>query len=198
MAVLSDQIICETCDAVYRKPDLNKREKAHCTRCGAFLAHYGRLKIDRWLALSITAGIVLLFANVYPIMRISLQGLTNSATLLESALSLASGPIVLMSLTAAFTIILVPTLQVLTLIWLLAFARSGRRAPGFIGCMRGLEALRPWSMLEVGLLGALVAVVKLSGLLDVLPGIGLAAMAVLTVMVLRLAGRDIRQLWDWV
>jgi paraquat-inducible protein A len=198
VAVVTDQIICETCDAVYRKPSLDKGEKAHCRRCGALLTRYGRLQIDRWLALSITAGIVLLFANIYPIMRISMQGLSNSATLLESALGLASGPIIVMALTAAFTIILVPTLQVGMLIWLLGFARAGRRAPGFVVCMRALETLRPWSMLEVGLLGALVAVVKLSGLLDVLPGIGLAALALLTVMVLRLAGRDIRQLWERV
>jgi paraquat-inducible protein A len=62
--------------------------------------------------------------------------------------------------------------------------------------MRWLEALRPWSMLEVCFLGAMVAVIKLAGFLHVLPGIGLFALAVLSLMVIRIAGRDIRELWD--
>jgi paraquat-inducible protein A len=33
-------------------------------------------------------------------------------------------------------------------------------------------------------------------LLDVLPGIGLFALAVLSLMMIRIAGRDIRELWD--
>jgi paraquat-inducible protein A len=51
-------------------------------------------------------------------------------------------------------------------------------------------------MLEVCLLGAMVAVFKLAGLLDVLPGIGLFALAVLSLMMIRIAGRDVRDLWD--
>ncbi|MGH8347186.1 MAG: paraquat-inducible protein A, partial [Pseudomonas sp.] len=77
-------------------------------------------------------------------------------------------------------------------------ALCGQRSPGFKLCMRWLETLRPWSMLEVCLLGAMVEVIKLSGLLDVLPGIGLFALAVLSLMMIRIAGRDIRELWDIV
>jgi len=64
--------------------------------------------------------------------------------------------------------------------------------------MRALEKLRPWSMLEVCLLGAMVAVIKLAGLLDVIPGIGLIALAVLSVLMIFIAGRDIRDLWGQV
>lgn len=38
--------------------------------------------------------------------------------------------------------------------------------------MKTLVWLRPWSMVEVGVLGFLVAAIKLSSLLDVAPGIG--------------------------
>ncbi|MCY1376895.1 Paraquat-inducible protein A [compost metagenome] len=84
------------------------------------------------------------------------------------------------------------------LIWVLTFALGGLRAPGFAFCMRWLEALRPWSMLEVCLLGALVAVIKLAGLLDVIPGVGLVAMAALSVLIIYIAGKDIRDLWEQV
>jgi paraquat-inducible protein A len=94
--------------------------------------------------------------------------------------------------------IIAPIFQLLLLIWVLSYALTSRRAPGFRFCMRWLETLRPWSMLEVCLLGAMVAVIKLAGLLDVLPGIGLFALAILSLMMIRIAGRDIRELWDIV
>jgi paraquat-inducible protein A len=50
-------------------------------------------------------------------------------------------------------------------------------------------------MLEVCLLGILVAIVKLAGMLDVHPGLGLWAMAMLMVLIILIAGKDIRRLW---
>ncbi|MGH8484177.1 MAG: paraquat-inducible protein A, partial [Pseudomonas sp.] len=100
------------------------------------------------------------------------------------------------AMVAAISIIIAPIFQLLLLMWVLIFALAGRRSPGFKLCMRWLESLRPWSMLEVCLLGAMVAVFKLAGLLDVLPGIGLFALAILSLLMIRIAGRDIRELWD--
>lgn len=189
-------IICEHCDSVYHKVSLGKHQKALCLRCGAVLQRYNGLTLQQRLALSITAGVLWLLANFYPVMSISLQGFSNSATLWDSVRALAAGPITFIALVAAVSIIIAPLFQLLLLIWVLCFALAGKRSPAFKMCMRGLETLRPWSMLEVCLLGALVAVFKLAGLLDVLPGIGLIALAVLSLLMIRIAGRDIRELWD--
>ncbi len=99
---------------------------------------------------------------------------------------------------AAISIIIAPVFQLLLLTWVLSFALAGKRSPAFRLCMRWLEALRPWSMLEVCLLGAMVAVFKLAGMLDVIPGTGLFALAVLSLLLIRIAGRDVRDLWDTV
>ena len=122
----------------------------------------------------------------------------SSATLWDSVLALHAGLITLIALVSALSIIIVPMLQVALLIWVLIFALMRRRSPGFRFCMRGLEILRPWSMLEVCLLGALVAMFKLAGMLDVLPGLGFIALAILSLLLIRIAGRDIRDLWDLV
>lgn len=189
-------IICEHCDCVYHKVPLKKHQKALCQRCGAVLQRYNGMTLQQRLALSITAGVLWLMANFYPVMSISLKGLSNSATLWDSVLALADGPITFIALVAAISIIIAPVFQLMILIWVLGFALAGRRSPGFITFMRWLESLRPWSMLEVCLLGAMVAVFKLAGLLDVLPGIGLFALAILSLLMIRIAGRDIRELWD--
>ncbi|MNJ48654.1 Paraquat-inducible protein A [compost metagenome] len=181
---------------MYHKVTLVKHQKALCLRCGAVLQRYNGMTLQQRLALSITAGVLWLLANFYPVMSISLKGLSNSATLWDSVRALATGPITFIALVAAISIIIAPIFQLLLLIWVLCFALAGQRSPGFSLCMRWLETLRPWSMLEVCLLGALVAVFKLAGLLDVLPGIGLLALAALSLVIIRIAGRDIRELWD--
>ncbi|HDS1737078.1 MULTISPECIES: paraquat-inducible protein A [Pseudomonas] len=196
MASTAQLIICEHCDCVYQKAPLAKHQKALCVRCAGVLQRYNGLAVDQRLALSLTAAVLWLFANFYPVMSISLQGLKNSATLWDSVLALSQGPITFMAMVAAISIIIAPAFQLTLLIWVLSFALADRRAPGFKLCMRWLETLRPWSMLEVCLLGAMVAVFKLAGMLDVLPGLGLFALAVLSLLLIRIAGRDIRDLWE--
>jgi paraquat-inducible protein A len=198
MATTDQLIICEHCDSVYQKVTLAKHQKTLCTRCGGVLQRYNGLTVEQRLALTFTALMLWIFANFYPVMSISLKGVKNSATLWDSVLALSLGPITFIAMVAAIAMIIAPIFQLLLLIWVLGFALSGRRSPGFRFCMRWLETLRPWSMLEVCLLGAMVAVIKLAGLLDVLPGIGLFALAALSLMMIRIAGRDIRELWDLV
>ncbi|WP_242206243.1 MULTISPECIES: paraquat-inducible protein A [unclassified Pseudomonas] len=189
-------IICEHCDCVYEKVVLAKHQKTSCVRCGGVLQRFNGLTVEQRLALTFTAAVLWLFANFYPVMSISMKGLKNSATLWDSVLALSQGPITFIAMVAAIAIIIAPAFQLVLLVWVLSFALSSQRAPGFKVCMRWLETLRPWSMLEVCLLGAMVAVFKLAGLLDVLPGIGLFALAALSLMMIRIAGRDIRDLWD--
>jgi paraquat-inducible protein A len=191
-------VICEYCDAVYQREPVHKHQHALCVRCGGVLYRHKSLTIQQRLALSVTGAVLLIFANAYPVMTIGMQGLSNSATLWDSVLILSSGSITFIALVMALAIIFAPVLQIALLCWVLSFAVAGRRAPGFAMSMRCLEGLRPWSMLEVGLLGALVAVIKLAGLLEVIPGIGLVALAALSMLIIYIAGRDIRDLWEQV
>lgn len=198
MSRTDELIICEYCDAVYQRAPLRTHQRALCVRCGGVLQRHVALTIEQRLALSLTGAVLLAFANFYPVMTIGMQGIHNSATLWDSVLILSSGTITFIALVMALAIIIAPVLQVTLLIWLLGFALCGRRAPAFAPCMRALEGVRPWSMLEVCLLGTLVAVIKLAGLLEVIPGIGLVALAALSMLLIYVAGRDIRDLWGQV
>lgn len=154
------------------------------------------MSLQQLLALSISAALLFVFANAFPVISISLQGLSNETTLLQSVQALAQGQISVIAAVVGLAIILAPMLQIILLCWLLLFALNGRAAPGFKACMRALEHLRPWSMLEVCLLGIMVAIIKLAGMLDVHPDLGLWALAMLTVLLILISGRGIRRLWD--
>lgn len=195
----SEWIICEHCDSLYRRRPLARGEQAYCIRCGALLAKGGGLSLEHLLALSLTAGIVFVCANLSPLIYVGYKGLSNQTSLWQSVLALAQGQITPLALLAGLAVIVAPGLQIGLLIWVLTFARLGHPAPGFRLCLRTLEWLRPWSMLEVCLLGMLVAIIKLGGMLEVHPGIGLWATALLAVLVISIAGRDVNhRLWDQV
>ncbi|MFT3964072.1 paraquat-inducible protein A [Propionivibrio sp.] len=196
MRTFSDLIVCEHCDSVYRRRPLAVGEAARCARCAAILYRARRIDVNRWLALTLAAAIAFVIANVCPVIRISLQGVHNETTLWESAAALAQGPIAVIAVPTALSIIVVPFLQITLLAWVLVHARAGRRAPGFAPAMRMLAALRPWSMIEVCLLGILVAVIKLSSLVQVAPGAGIWATAGLMVLITLIANRDTHRLWE--
>lgn len=196
MKTFPSLIACEHCDAIYQRPVLATGECVRCEICAAQLYRNSRLDVDRWLALTATALVVYVLANACPLIQISFRGLHNEATLWRSAMALASGPITLIAVPAALTVIAVPLLQMLLLAWVLLYARQGQRAPGFRLAMKGLVLLRPWSMLEVALIGILVSVIKLAGFLHVIPGIGLWSIGVLTVLLTLVAGPNTRLLWE--
>ncbi|GLQ91589.1 paraquat-inducible protein A [Dyella acidisoli] len=189
-------IVCEHCDAVYRRPTLAPGEGVRCEICAAPFLRLSRLDVDHWLALTMTSAVIYVIANVCPIIRVSFNGLHNETTLWRSVAALAHGPVTLMAVPATLTVIVVPLLHMLLLGWVLLYARRGRRAPGFRIVMKLLVTLRPWSMIEVALIGILVSIIKLAGFLHVVPGVGLWAMGVLTVLFTLIASPDTRHLWS--
>jgi paraquat-inducible protein A len=196
MKIFPNLVLCEHCDSVYERPRLAPGQAARCRQCDAVLYRASSLDLDRWLALTVTTAIVFAIAQACPVIRISLQGMRSEATLWQATAALAHGPAAPIAVPAALAVILVPFLQIGLLAWILVHARIGRRAPGFAAALRVLVALRPWSMVEVALLGMLVAVVKLAGFVQVAPGAGIWATAVLMVLLALIASCDVHRLWE--
>ena len=196
MKIHRDLVICEQCDSVHRRLPLQPGEQAHCLRCEALLYRHGGLNVDRWLALTLAAAVAYLIANFTPVISITLQGHYNSTTLWQAAMALAYGSVAPIAVASALAMVVVPGLQIALLLWLLGHARFGKRAPGFAVLMRALQVLRPWSMVEVCVLGLLVALIKLSSDLDVSTGAGIWATGVLMLLIVMVANRDVHWLWE--
>lgn len=188
-------MICEHCDSVYKRRDLAVGQIARCDCCSAVLYRASRLNVDRWLALTVATAIVFVIANVCPVIAISLKGLHSEVTLWQAAKALAQGAAAPIAVPMAITVIVVPFLQIVALLWVLIYARLGLRAPGFAKVMRLLAALHPWGMVEVCILGILVAVIKLSSMVHVAAGPGIWAAATLMVLITVIVNRDTHILW---
>jgi paraquat-inducible protein A len=151
--------------------------------------------VGTWLALVITTTVVFVVANTFPVAVISLGGLESQATIWQSVVALSEGPGAPVAVTAGLITIGIPALQLMTLLWVLAYAARGRSCPGFVEAMRILRVSKPWGMIEVCLLAILVALVKLSGFVHVVAGVGVAATVVLAPLMAIVTNRSIEDLW---
>jgi paraquat-inducible protein A len=198
MQEASQLIACHECDAVYQRLRLKQREIAHCERCGAELERNAERQLATMVPLAIACLIVFIIANSFPIVQIEVQGMRSSTTLLGAVIALSRDGMVSVAVLVLATTMLFPLLQLLILLYLLAPlpGRAGMPAFGFNLLARLLLMLRPWGMVEVFLLGVLVALIKLSSIARVIPGVALWAFAVLTILLVLVVTFSPRYLWQ--
>ncbi len=196
MKEVPDIVVCNGCDAVYARPQLRPRDVARCPRCDTELDRHTGDQRRRILPLTVASLIMFAIANLFPIAEIELQGLRSQTTLAGAVMALATGGMSLVALLVLATTILFPLLQLCILAWLLVPAARERRAAGFALLVRTMQTLRPWGMIEVFLLGVLVAIVKLSSIAIVVAGPALWAFMALTVLLTAVLAFDPRGFWD--
>lgn len=196
MHEISELIACEQCDAVFKKLSLANGEIARCTRCGGELDRNAQQRRNHLLPLTIASLIIFVIANVFPIVEMELQGLHSQTTLIGAVLSLATEDISMVAVLVLATTILFPFMQMLILFYLLVPSKNPDNRPGFNLLIRVMQALRPWGMIEVFLLGVLVALIKLSNMATIIPGIALWAFCMLTIMLTVVVSFNPRYLWQ--
>jgi paraquat-inducible protein A len=189
-------LICRDCDTVHRAIRLRRGDVALCRRCDAVLARYFGADVESGLALVSAAAIFFAIANLTPVLSIEVAGIKTQANIWFAVRSLQQGWISLAALGLVFTTFLIPAAQIALLFWVLLFARIGYRPPGFGPIMKLLHRMRPWSMTEVFLLGALVAIVKLANWVPITAGAGIWAMAALTIVLASLGRCDPASWWS--
>ncbi|MDO8608111.1 MAG: paraquat-inducible protein A [Phaeospirillum sp.] len=150
-----------------------------------------RLSPQDMAPLLLGALVVFLIANLFPIVDLGVQGQHNSTTLFGSILTLWREGRQLVAMLVLFTTLLFPLVELLALLALLLSSRAGPSAR----LWRLVQALRPWGMVEVFMLGVVVSLVKLSHSAQLLPGPALWAFAVLTVLQVVIVSFDPRPFW---
>lgn len=188
-------LACHHCGALYRRVTLEPGQVARCVRCDTLLEAYGAFRPDAWLAMVLTAIIAFILANAFPVVTISFQGTAQSATLLDaSRVTWAAGYPLVAILTLAVGFVL-PFVHLSLLLWVFGALSFGRLPLGFVAAIQWIDWVKPWSMVPVFLMGALVTIVKLVDLASLQPGIGLfgtIAVAVIMTGLTRLDGTRLR------
>jgi len=189
-------IACHECDLLLREIELPPGGVACCHRCGAALYRNSPGSIERTLALVLAAALLFVIANVYPILGIEIQGTRNATNLFGAVHALWDQGMRPISFLVFYTTILVPAVEISMMIYLLLPIRVKCLPPGIPLIMRILQSIKPWGMVEVFMLGILVALVKLTDSSTIIPGVALWSFGGLTFMLAAVAASfNPRDVW---
>jgi len=184
------------CNICYK---LAPAQSHNCPRCGTPLHQRRRNSLQHTLALLITACILYIPANTYPIMYMDQFGSTESSTIIGGVLELIElGSIPIALVIFAFSV-LVPSGKIMVLFYLVWTVENhsplGSRQRALM--YRVVEFIGKWSMLDVFVVAILAALVHLGGLLVVRPGIAALSFAGVVILTMIAAHSfDPRLVWD--
>lgn len=189
---------CPTCGLLNALPDA-AHVSSHCERCGSVLHVRRPHSLQLTWALLITAGVLYVPANAYPMMISTAFGQSHSSTIIGGMVELwqqGSQPIAVVIFVAS---VLVPILKMLALVMLSWLTKH----PGPLTALQKThlfhltELIGRWSMVDVFVVALMVALIQSGNLMSVLPGpAALAFCAVVMTTMLAAMAFDPRLLWD--
>ena len=194
--------VCPHCDLLQRLPDLLPGGSARCPRCDKELWRRRDDSLNRTLAFTLAAAVLYVIANAVPMLGLTIVGRAASTTVLGGVETLWQDGQGLVAVLVMVTVIIAPALQIgLMLAIVLGAMRAS--APRWVGTlMRHHPTTRTWSMIEVMMLGVLVALVKIADYATVIPGVALFVLGALVfVLAAMQASFDPREVWEkieWV
>ncbi|MFY9708114.1 MAG: paraquat-inducible protein A [Desulfobacterales bacterium] len=193
----SRMIACHECDLLHRIPPLPVGTQARCTRCGAVLYRHRRNSLERTLALNIAGLILFALANSFPFLAMTFEGQHQQIVLLTGIRELSRQGLPEIAVLVLLTTVISPLVQLTGLFYVLLPLKLDRLPPAVWRVFRWVRSLQPWSMLEVFMLGILVALVKLAKMADIVPGISLFCfLGLIYVLAAISASLDPNSVWE--
>jgi len=162
---------CHDCDLIHHKRRLEEGQRANCSRCGALLEHRPVNGLDRSLAFTYASVVLYLLANIYPFMYFKIQGQVEVNRMITGVVDLVGRGMASLAFVILMTSIVVPGLKILLTLYVLLPLKLGRVGRHAAIAYRALKFAGPWGMLEVYLLGLLVAVVNLTAIASIELGV---------------------------
>lgn len=182
-AAPDDMIACPTCDALHHVGPVPVGARGRCTRCGTVLAAPRQGAMTRIVMLAATSLVLMVAAVFFPFLEISAGGMTRKSSVLDAALAFSDGLTLPLTLAVAAFIIVLPALRLGLIIYALApMALGWHAARRAIPAFRLAEALRPWAMAEIFVIGVAVALVKVGGLASLHFGVAFWAFVLLVLV----------------
>src|SRR5262245_43367210 len=175
-------VACPNCDLVQRLRPISPGESARCPRCTTELRRGRKDSLSRTLALTVAAAILYIIANVTPMLGLRVVGRQAFTTVLGGAEQLWKDGQEIVAVLVFFAVILAPALKIGFLLAVLLGCQAKRPGAWVGWLLRHHPFTKTWSMIEVMLLGVMVALTKIAELAHVIPGEALFAVGGLVIV----------------
>ena len=192
-------VACPSCDLVQRLPELEIGHIARCSRCETEIWRRRNDSLNRTLALAIAAAVLWIIANVEPMLGLRAVGIECFTTVFRGSELLWEHGQEIVAVLIFFAAVLAPAIQIVFLLVILLGARC-EQPPAWVGSlMRHIPFTRLWSMIEVMLLGVMVALTKIAEYAAPILGHALFALGALVVLFAAMQSTfDPREIWERV
>jgi paraquat-inducible protein A len=193
----TELIACPHCDLLQRLPELAPGASARCPRCNRELWRRRVDSLNRTLALALAAAVLYTIANSVPMLGLTIVGRDSFSTVLGGVQTLWQDGQQIVALLVLVTAVIAPALQISLMLAVVLGARR-TRAPRWAGnLLRHLPKTRTWSMIEVMMLGVLIALTKIADYATVIPGVALFVLgALIFVLAAMQSSFDSREVWE--
>ena len=192
-------VACLDCDLLQRIPEVPAGASARCPRCDKEMWRHKPDSFNRTFALTVAALVLYLIANAVPMLGLHAVGREAFTTVIGGAQQLWNNGQQLVSVLVLFAAVISPALQIGFLLAIL-IGCTRERPPAWVGLLlRHLEFTRTWSMIEVMLLGVLVALTKIADYATVIIGTAFFALFALVILLAAIQSCfDPREVWERV
>lgn len=179
----SELVLCRYCDLLQQLPALQDGEAANCQCCGHELDARQRESALRPILYALSALFMLLLTNLFPFVGMDAAGSHRDMNFFDTSAVLLDEDHPWLAVLVWLFIQAIPCFCMLAIIYL----KLGMyiRLPALVQMARLLYMLKPWSMVDIFLMGLIVSFVKLLSHFDISLGMSFWAFCLFCLLHLR-------------
>lgn len=180
---------------------LSPISSTHCGRCHSAISSRINNSVQISFSLLLTAALLYIPANIYPIMSTELLGDKTESTIIGGVILFIEHESYFIAAVIFIASIIVPIAKMFALALLCYSASRADRIKQYelTNLYRITEFIGKWSMVDVFVVAILVALIQLGGVMSIEAGIAATAFAAVVILTMISAHQfDTRLLWDRV
>lgn len=170
-----------------------------CTRCATTLHQRTPNSIQRTLAFLIASILFYIPANLYPIMNTRILGDEEPSTIIGGVLLFLEHDSYFVAAIIFIASVMIPIGKMMVILWLCYTTSRASLLSGLelTWLYRVTEFIGKWSMIDIFVVAILVALVQVTGMMSIEPGMAARAFAIVVVLTMLAAHQfDVRLIWD--
>ena len=188
---------CPGCGLLQSVAALAPGTSARCARCLTILRRVSAHGLDRIIALTLAAFILLAVMCLNPLMSVQKAGIGHIANLFSGPEELFHRNMAELAIAVLFVTVVAPFGRLAGMIYVLVRSHQASPPRHLRRVYVWAEKLRPWSMIDVFVFGVFVAYIKLGDVVTIRLAAGVYALLALTLVLVCIdAALDREALWQ--
>ena len=191
------RIACHECDLIHDIPSVPEGVSLACTRCGSTLFRTRVDSINRTIAWTVAGLVLYVVAISFPFLAMKSGSIVQHTSLLTGVQKLYSQKEIFLTILVLLTCVLIPLFQMLGLLYIFIPLKLNVHIKHSIHLFRLFQHVKPWSMMEIYMLGILVSIVKLGKMATIVPGLAVIAFGLLIfALTFAISSVDAHMVWE--